>query len=247
MKLEEILRKTGLSNGEIRVYLALLDLGSTSVNRIHEKTGIERRNIYDILNKLIERGMINYIFEQNKRHFQLANPNKILGYLDEKSHELDEVKREIRKEMPLLVEKIHSKKPRINAEIFRGLEGIKAVLEDTLNYKKMLFIGGGGYVLDKVPTFWKGYNKRRIKLGLKWYNLALENLRGHRITKERLMYTKFLPREFTLNPGVIWIFGNKVADILWTEDAFAFVIENKQIAENYKRYHEYLWNNVAKK
>ena len=57
----EILRKIGLSEGEIKVYNALLDLGTSSLNQIHEKTGIERRNIYDILNKLIE-PFIEFIF-----------------------------------------------------------------------------------------------------------------------------------------------------------------------------------------
>ena len=53
----ELLRKIGLSEGEVKIYTALLDLGLSPINKIHERTGIERRNIYDILNKLIERGL----------------------------------------------------------------------------------------------------------------------------------------------------------------------------------------------
>jgi len=51
----EILRKIGLSEGEIKVYNALLEIGVTSINNIHKKVGVDRRNIYDILNKLIEK------------------------------------------------------------------------------------------------------------------------------------------------------------------------------------------------
>ena len=55
MELQE-LRILGLTNGEIKVYSAILHMGSSTINNIHEKTGMERRAIYDILNKLIEKG-----------------------------------------------------------------------------------------------------------------------------------------------------------------------------------------------
>ena len=56
---------------------------------------------------------------------------------------------------------------------------------------------------------------------------------------------KRLPKAFSGNPMVIFIYGNKVANVLWGEEPYAYVIENKQIAENYKKYHKYLWENVA--
>ena len=57
------LKKVGLSNGEIEIYEILLDSGLLPVGKVHEKSRIERRNIYDILNKLIERGLVTYIIE----------------------------------------------------------------------------------------------------------------------------------------------------------------------------------------
>jgi len=247
MKIEEILNKIGLSRGEARVYLALLDLGPVSVSRIHEKIGIERRNIYDILNKLIERGLVSYVVEEKRRLYKPTHPNKILSFLDERRYELGSMRKEIVNEIPSLVKKFRTKKLRIGTEVYHGLEGIKAILEETLGYRDIYFIGGGAYVPKKIPSFWRSYNKRRIKLGVKWYNLVREETRGHSITKERLIYTKILPKEFSVNPNVICIFGNKVVNILWTEDAFVFLIENREIAENYKKYFEYLWNKVATK
>src|SRR3989338_10375523 len=101
----EILRKIGLSDGEISVYSALLEAGRTTVNELHEKTGIERRNIYDILNKLINRGLISYVIENKRRYFQIAHPNKIIGYVEEKENRLEEIKKEIEKELPSFIDK----------------------------------------------------------------------------------------------------------------------------------------------
>lgn len=136
----EVLRNIGLSEGEIKIYSALVDLGMSPISKIHEKTGIERRNIYDILNKLIEKGMITYITENKKRSFQITHPNKIIGYIEEKKYRLDKTKEGLAKEIPALIEKFNFKKQNINAEVFRGKEGIKAVWEDMLNYNPSLTV-----------------------------------------------------------------------------------------------------------
>jgi len=240
----EILRKIGLSDGEITVYTALLDLGISPINKIHERTGIERRNIYDILNKLIERGLVTYVKENKRRLFQISHPNKIIGYIEEKKHELDNTKEEIQKEIHSIMEKFNYKKPDINSEIYRGVEGVKSVWEDMLNYKKIYWIGSGRYVPKKLPIWFANWNNRRIKLKVKWFNLLRDELREG-FKPFELEYYKFLPKEFSVNPAAICIYGNKVVNLLLGEDFFAFVIENKEIAENYKNYHKYLWDNVA--
>ena len=243
----EILRKIGLSNGEIKVYSALVDLGMSPINKIHERTGIERRNIYDILNKLIEKGLITYITENKKRLFQMTHPNKVIGYIEEKKYRLDKTKEELAKEIPSLIEKFNFKKPNINAEIFRGENGVKAVWEDMLNYKTNYWIGSGRYVPKHLPYFFNNWNKRRIKLKVKWYNLLRYELKTEIKEPMKLEQLKFLPKEFSGSPTVTCIFGNKVANILLGEDYFAFVIESNELAENYKLYHKYLWDTVALK
>jgi len=241
----EVLRKIGLSEGEIKVYSALLILGASPVNKIHEKTGIERRNIYDILNKLIERGLINYITDNKKRYFQLSHPNKIIGYIEEKKHNLENTKKEIEKEIPLLIDKFNLKKQKISAEIYRGAEGIKAVWEDMLNYKELYWIGSGRYVPKEFPHFFASWNRRRIKLRVKLFNLLRHEMRKE-VKKFPFEYMKFLPKEFSGDPTVIAVYGNKVVNFLFGKELFAFSIESKELADNYRLYHKYLWENVAK-
>src|SRR3989344_208463 len=241
----EILRKIGLSDGEIKVYNALLDLGKSSLNNIHEKTAIERRNIYDILNKLIERGLAGYVMENKRKFFNITNPNKIFGYIEEKKHDLDEIKEQINAEMPVIFEKYNDKKLKINAQIFRGFNGVKAIYEDILDYKEHYFIGGGRYVMKNLPHFWENFNLRRIKAKIKFYNLIRSDIKDE-INALQYEHIKVLPKAFDGNPNVIFIWGDKVANVLFMDELFAFVIENKEIAENYKKYFRYLWDNIAK-
>ena len=242
-----ILRKIGISEGEIKVYSALLDLGKSPINKIHEKTGIERRNIYDILNKLIERGLATYVNENKKRFFQISHPSKIIGYIEEKKNQLEKTEEEVKKDIPLIMEKFNIKKDSINAEIYRGYEGIKAVWEDMLNHKEIYWMGSGRYLPKKFPQWFANWNNRRVKLKVKIINLMRNELRKEIKKPYEYECIKFLPKEFSGNPTVMCVYGNKTINFLFGADFFAFVIENKELAEDYKRYHEYLWKKVAKR
>jgi len=243
----EILRKIGLCEGEIKVYSSLLGLGSAPMNRIHERTGIERRNIYDILNKLIERGLVTYVSENKKRYFKIAHPTNLVGYIEQKEHDLETLKAEMKQQIPSLTKQFEFVKPAINAEIFRGAEGVKAVWEDMLNYDSICWIGSGRYIPKWYPHFFASWDKRRINLKIKMFNLMRHELRKEIKASYKLEYIRFLPPEFSGAPTVIGIYGNKVVNFILSKEFFAFVIESKELADNYKNYHKYLWNNVAKK
>ena len=242
----EVLKKIGLSEGEIKVYNALLEIGETSINNIHEKIGIDRRNIYDILNKLIERGLVSYIESNNKKVFKISNPNKIIGYIEEKQTNLESVKKEVSNIIPSMKEIFESKKEDLDAEIFKGAEGVKAVWDDMLNYKAVYWIGSGMYMPDKFPAFFNSWDKRRIKNKTKSYHLFRHEKRSE-VSKKIFPDSKFLPKEFSGNPTVTATYGDKVVNFLFGENLFAFVIESKELAENYRNYHKFLWNEVAKK
>ncbi|MEK6927760.1 MAG: helix-turn-helix domain-containing protein [Nanoarchaeota archaeon] len=241
----EVLRKLGLSEGEIKVYSALLELGATSLNNIHEKVGMDRRNIYDILNKLIERGLASYFDENGKRIFRVSNPDKLISYIEEKKSSLDDVKNEVNKILPNVKELFNSKKEQLFSEIFKGPEGVKAVWDDMLNYPNIYWIGSGLYVPDRFPAYWNDWNKRRIKKKVGSYHLFRYEKRKL-VSNNMFTNAKFLPPEFSGNPTVTVIYGDKVAQFLFGEELFVFVIQSKDLAENYKKYHKYLWDNVAK-
>src|SRR3989344_926495 len=241
----EVLRKIGLSEGEIKVYKALLELGATSINNIHEKVGIDRRNIYDILNKLIEKGLVSYIEENRRKVFKISNPDKILSYIEEKKSGLDDVRGEVIKIIPAMQDIFKSKKQELFAEIFKGAEGIKAVWDDMLSYDAIYWIGSGLYVPQRFPAYWNEWNQRRIKRKVGSFHLFRYEKRKE-VDKSLFPTGKFLPREFSGNPTVTVTYGDKVAQMLLGKNIYVFVIQSRELAENYKGYHKFLWDNVAK-
>ena len=102
----------GLTRGEIKVYSAILHIGSSSINNIHEKTGMERRAIYDIINKLIEKGLISYTTERGKRTYQCAPISRIREEIKNKKEELEKFEKTI----PQIEEIYKSKKQKMNID-----------------------------------------------------------------------------------------------------------------------------------
>jgi len=134
-----------------------------------------------------------------------------------------------------------------NSRTLRGEEGARLFLEDTLKYNHVYFIGGNGGMETYYPNVWNWYKKERLEKNVFWHDLIDPGmtLSGSKdattIFDEPLYEWKFLP-EAVASPHVICVYGNKVANIIWKEDSVINIIEDDGVAEGYKRYHKYLWN-----
>ncbi|RJQ18209.1 hypothetical protein C4573_00620 [Candidatus Woesearchaeota archaeon] len=240
----ESLQELGLSKGQIAVYGALLELGHGTLNSIQEKTGIERRNIYDILNKLIEKGFVTFIMEKGVKTFQCTHPAKIREEIEKKKKTLNQ----LTGQLPDITAIYNESKQKVQAEVFRGNEAIKALFEDMLTYKESYWIGGNSGVQKKSLKIWfKHWMERRVEKkhllhDLVDYGSWLEGLEPGQIKKHKANYYKYCTLPKTLkSPMVVGIFGNKVAQILWHDQPFAFVLESEEIKDSFMRYFHYFW------
>ena len=58
--MNDAFEQLGLTKSESKIYLTLLDYGSMLAGKVAEKAGIHRRNVYDALHRLIEKGLVSY-------------------------------------------------------------------------------------------------------------------------------------------------------------------------------------------
>jgi sugar-specific transcriptional regulator TrmB len=247
MKLTE-LKEIGLSNGEIKVYKAILEIGIGGLSKIQEKTGIERRNIYDILNKLIEKGLASYTIEKGKKNYQCTHPNKISEEIKKRQEKLTKLQNKI----PDIKDLFNVSKPEVRAEVYRGVEGIKTLLNEILDYKECYFMGGNSFenfknVPKSLPLWFEAWMKERAKKKVIMYDLVshgmhLKGLEPNKKKKHEKMFYKYKPLPKGMyTPMVTAIFGNKVAQILWEEQPFAFVLESKKVKESHMKYFWHFW------
>jgi len=125
------LRKLGLTEKEVRVYLAGLELGPSSVQRIAALAKITRPTTYEIIKKLEEKGLFAEVKQKGKRVFIAQSPERILGLLRIQKREIEEKEREFIRIIAVLEAKYSKEKEGI--KIYRGREGLKA-LEEILSF-----------------------------------------------------------------------------------------------------------------
>lgn len=102
---KELLKSAGLTDVEINVYLAVIDLGSCLAGEITRKTGIHRRTVYDAIERLVEKGLISYIKTNNRKYFEAYPPKKLAEIAREKEALLNSAIPELQKRFEFSKEK----------------------------------------------------------------------------------------------------------------------------------------------
>ena len=121
------LRKLGLTEKEVQVYLAGLELGPDSVQNIAKKAGLTRPTTYEIIRSLENKGLFAEAKEKKKNQFFAQSPEKILGILRIQKREIEEKEREFIRIIASLEAKYPKEKEGI--KLFKGKEGLKALGE----------------------------------------------------------------------------------------------------------------------
>ena len=232
----EELTNVGLTESEIKIYLMLLDIKRAQVGVLSRKTGLHRRSIYDVLDRLIEKGLVSYIQENGKRYYIAEDPKKIQDIIENKRESINLI-------LPQLIGKYNLKKEKQETLFYRGREGIKSIFEDQIRTKEDVYIIGASRNAKEIMSYYlKHYTKKRIEENVKLYAIYS----GERKKAPPFAKVKYLNKEFETIVSTN-IYGNKVAIIIWLEhDPVAIVIQQPDVVKTYKNYFNLLWK-IAKK
>src|SRR4030042_2088041 len=224
------LKRIGLSEAEIKVYLSLLKLGKANVTKLAEESGVHRTNIYSILDKLKEMGLVSYFNEDNKMKFKVTDVKNLLNYTKESEEAISSL-------IPDLKEIQETVKEEIGVEIFRGEKGMKSAFKDIIRERKEV-VGWGmtGQLRKYLPLFAEQWI-RDIK-AFKIKNRYIY-IKGTEIS-EKQFEVKVLPKEF-ITPVATQIYGDKILISIWEPALLAIIVKSKEVVESYKKYFELLW------
>jgi sugar-specific transcriptional regulator TrmB len=236
--IEEILQELGLNRRESICYTALLELGSSKVGEIVKKTGIPSSKIYEILDKLIKRGLASYVIKSNVKHYQASDPKSLINYIEEKKKKVEKILPEL-----LLKQQLSSKQ---SIELYEGQKAIFTLFTNLIGETKpkemyLVFSLNEESKTDQANLFFKNLAVRRKekKLDVR----LLKNIKHYvkeEHTKLKLRYTKFsLPQGIT-------IFRNYVVLLSWVESPMAIKIESEVFAHQQKEFFLDLWKTAKR-
>ncbi len=230
------LHELGLSDNEISVYLTLLKTGPLTSYDLSRKTSLNRGYLYELLKKLHEKGIISEITQEGKKKYQATNPEQLAAILEFKLENL-------RKVLPSLKKIENISKEETKIQVYRGKYCYKTLLNDviaTIKEHSEVYIFGidEQEVMELETLYLKRYltiiqrkhisEKVIIKKGTK------------KLSEAKTTHYKYLSSDY-VGKTPYFIYGHKVALLTLSEPMNCIIIEDKEIAETYRRQFMVFW------
>jgi sugar-specific transcriptional regulator TrmB len=236
-----ILEEIGLTHVEIKVFLALIDLGTASAGAIVQKTGLQNTSVHRSLHSLTGKGLLTYTLVGKQKKYQSVDPNLLLTHLDEKRAKLKSI-------IPELVErtKLSNSKPQV--VIYQGAKGIKELLHHMLetDAKEYYAYGGNQSNVDLLGDFfWKNFHTKRSEMKISAQLLFNDSLK-HWIpilNVYPLTEVKTTQQIFDQVTETV-ICGGRVAVLVFVANPFGVLIEEGEAANSYMKFFELLWESA---
>lgn len=249
---EKLIAEAGLTEGEAKVYLALLELGVSSVGPVIDKSRVARSFAYNILNGLISKGLASYVTRNKTRYYQAAEPSRLLDYVEKRKQGLDRNREALEKLLPGL-KSLQGAAPRTEIAVYEGFRGIQTAFE---HYEDKLRKGDeylcfGGYPTqkDQYHRYWQKHHLKRVKEGIRTRMLfdkdaddaVLKNRNGYPLCDTRRLHTKLkTPAWFYIYKDTTTIFLQENPDFQNTK-ALGVEIVNQEIADTFRAIFEDYW------
>jgi len=238
--MEKLLQQVGLTHGEAKVYIALLEIGETTSTAVINKTGLHKGTVYEILGRLIEKNLAAYIIRNGKRYFIPSKPTELLKIVKRKE---DILNKEMSK---LLALEEKSNKPKIR--ISEGVLSLKSEVEEVAASSEFFSIGMTGRAFEllkyRMPILIKKMSKNpRFKAQV----LLNENQKDEDWFKYFKLFPKgkvevrFIPDNYQFPLISMW--GNTVSFGVGAgcDKPISIVVEDKLMAKKYKSLFKHLW------
>ena len=254
LDIKELLKLFGLTDTETMVFSELNYLGVSSIGNLIKRTYLHRGTVYNTLQRLKERGLISINIKGNMLYY-CPNPNGFLSLIEEERVNLEKKKE--------IVERIKecatysrclNKDNDLKVYLLEGKSAFKGFFLDLVNNARKndeayLYLGNGGDMRDKLGgDYYVRSQKIKTLLESKCKVILNINKKTHPFSKEVRGTLKWLPEEYDFSTVDTWVYNGKVVIVDWKSNPLnTVVIENKNVANNYKMLWKNLWNQKAVK
>jgi sugar-specific transcriptional regulator TrmB len=240
MNLESVLQNSGLTEKQARIYLACLELGPSTVQKISTKANISRSTAYEVLDSLIKKGLVNTYLKKKVSHFNAIDPEEYINQSQEKIEILSQA-------LPNFNALFQKPKEKPSVRLYEGKEGMKIVFKEILKEsRELICFGSSDDFINKLKDLHKYFLENRLKkkipLRLILTNSAKAKERMELGIKE-LRLVKILPEDFEYH-GLVYVWKDKIALFSLANDFIALVIESKELSRMQKTFFEYIWKTL---
>jgi len=247
MNISELI-KLGFNKNEAKVYLSLVKFGNADAGMIIKDTKFHKNIVYDNLEKLIDKGIVTFVIENNVKVFKIANSKMLIELFEEEAKEVEERKNialKISKEIDKKIREIPFKQ---EATVYRGVKGVKSFYYKGIeNNQDTLAFGAPQESIDIMgEIFWRNLQVRRKAKNIHAKLIFNPSIRDYGETiKNSLTEVRYFERDFE-PMSETHIQGDEVGIIVWTKEPLLFLIRDNLVAESYRKFFEKMWKSAKK-
>lgn len=231
----ELLESIGFKKNEITIYLDLIRFGKSSPMDVAKRTELHRSNIYDILEKLKQKGIVDETIINEKKYYYPIDPEDLYDYLKQKQKELEKAIPEIKK-----IQDTQTEERRVS--LSEGLNSAKNIISRTLDFKGLILAYGiPREIKNTLGAFIDEFHRQRIKKQISM-KIIYESKGLNQIKKLNEMdftEARYLPLKNTRTSTLICC--DKVILIIWDKPITTIIIQSSNVAEAYKEYFNIIW------
>jgi len=235
-----VLIDAGKSGSEIETRMGRLGKSLEDVDGIvitHQHSdhisgaGVDRRTCYDILQRLLEKGLVSFVIVKGVKQFSATDPKNLLK-------DLDETRKELNENMPTLEAMKHAHTEGTEVEVLRGHAGIKAIFNEILGTKKDYYGVGAMQKLDVIAPIEVTAFLRDFKKGRRKEYIIMDSKKP--ISTIPNGEYRYLSKKY-VQPATVLIYQNTVAIFILKKPFTIIRMRDSDIAATYKKFFDAFW------
>lgn len=236
------LKILGLSEKEIKTYIALLKFEKISILKLSRNTKINRSSLYPILDNLLDLGIIKITRKKKRKLYYPLNPSHIKQIINERKEALNLIK-------PQLIDLHKNKSESYNIKFYKEkINFFSKINPQTKNKKsELLYIGALKDLYKTFPDFEKKFQKKETK------NLKLRAIvnsdkesktKTAEINRAENINIKLLPSDLFFLRANFLIYHDKIFVNSLSENFFMIEIKSKILSNSHKAIFELAWTSA---
>lgn len=242
-----LLKRIGLDEREIEVYLALLPMKIGRASAIAKAAKQSRSHTYLVLQSLEARGLVSQVERGSVLHFVAEPPQRLVTYVRGREEELKQTAQLAEGALPYLKSLTSPLVGAPKVTMLQGIDGMKQVYRDALLSDfcalfnpEAMYRSFGRNVVTMVPG---------KDACLRGRDLIVDNEESKRYLRETPQHEHY---EIRLLPkGTVFQTDTIVAaDTLWLfaydDEKTIIKIENQNLADSFRAWFEMLWKTGGK-
>lgn len=251
-----VLSSLGLSQIEIDVYLKLLQMGKSRASVLAYQLQLPRTTVQNVLLRLEGEEVVKKSVDKNVSIYVPVHPEELPLLVEmrkrQQMKEFDVIESDLQKALPELVGMMKGNINIPNVRFYRGEDGVRKVLWDTLTSKTELkdFVNADA-MFQYVREINDEYVAEREKTDIKKRGIILdtpfarENYQSGKYSPKSYVDFKFIDKNLYPFSLEMNIYDGKISYLTYVEnDLVGVIIENDYIYEMHNSMWSFVWDHL---